>query len=184
MGLLIDDLLSLSRVTRSKMAVEEVDVSAIAEATMAELRQGSPGREASVEIAPKLTAHADPRLVRILLDNLLGNAFKFTSKRESAKIEVGTTVDAGQRAFFVRDNGDGFDPRYADKMFGAFQRLHDARQFPGNGVGLATAQRVVKRHGGKIWATGKPDHGATFFFTLPDDANGGADPAPTVVTPT
>ena len=168
MGLLIDDLLSLSRVTRSKMVVEDVDLSAIAAATIAELRAANPGRDVRVDIAPQLTTRGDPRLMRILLDNLLGNAFKFTSKRESATIEVGTTVDNGERAFFVRDDGAGFDPRYSDKMFGAFQRLHDTRTFPGNGVGLATAQRILRRHGGKIWATSKPEHGATFFFTLPD----------------
>ncbi len=166
MGVLIDDILALSRVTRSKMEVQRFDLSAVALEAIAELRETNPGRELEVTIAPELIVHADPRLVRIVLDNLLGNAFKFTAKRAHAHIEVGAVTDDGERALFVRDDGVGFDPRYADKLFGAFQRLHEAREFSGTGIGLATVQRIVHRHGGRIWATSEPDKGATFLFTL------------------
>ncbi|HEX4455938.1 MAG TPA: ATP-binding protein [Kofleriaceae bacterium] len=162
MGLLIDDLLELSRVTRAPMQLESVDLSAMTATVIAELREAEPARDVAVTIAPALATRGDPRLVRVLLDNLLGNAFKFTGKRERATIEVGATAGA----FFVRDNGAGFDPTYAEKLFGAFQRLHDAREFAGTGIGLATVQRIVRRHGGRVWATGEPGKGATFSFTL------------------
>ncbi len=167
MGVLIDDILALSRVTRSKMELQRFDLSAVATEAIAELRESDPTRELEVTIAPDLIVYADPRLVRIALDNLLGNAFKFTAKRATAHIEVGATTDNGERALFVRDDGVGFDPRYADKLFGAFQRLHEAKEFSGTGIGLATVQRIVHRHGGRIWATSEPDKGATFLFTLP-----------------
>ena len=162
MGRLIDDLLELSRVARAPMRLEPVDLSAMTATVIAELREAEPTREVAVTIAPALATRGDPRLVRVLLDNLLGNAFKFTGKRARATIEVGATAGA----FFVRDNGAGFDPAYAEKLFGAFQRLHDAREFAGTGIGLATVQRIVRRHGGRVWATGEPGKGATFSFTL------------------
>jgi signal transduction histidine kinase len=162
MGRLIDDLLELSRVARAPMRLEPVDLSALTATVVAELREAEPARDVAVTIAPSLATRGDPRLVRVLLDNLLGNAFKFTGKRERATIEIGAKAGA----FFVRDNGAGFDPAYAEKLFGAFQRLHDARDFAGTGIGLATVQRIVRRHGGRVWATGEPDKGATFSFTL------------------
>jgi signal transduction histidine kinase len=162
MGRLIDDLLELSRVARAPMRLEPVDVTALSATVIAELREAEPARDVAVTIAPSLATRGDPRLVRVLLDNLLGNAFKFTGKRERATIEIGAKAGA----FFVRDNGAGFDPAYAEKLFGAFQRLHDARDFAGTGIGLATVQRIVRRHGGRVWATGEPDKGATFSFTL------------------
>jgi signal transduction histidine kinase len=162
MGRLIDDLLELSRVARAPMRLEPIDLSAMAATIVAELRDAEPAREVAVTIAPSLATRGDPRLVRVLLDNLLGNAFKFTGKRKRATIEIGATAGA----FFVRDNGAGFDPAYTEKLFGAFQRLHDARDFAGTGIGLATVQRIVRRHGGRVWATGEPDKGATFSFTL------------------
>ena len=167
MGVLIDDILALSRVTRSRMELQRFDLSALAAQAMTELRATDPTRELELTIAPALIVHADRRLVRIVLDNLLGNAFKFTAKRAKAHCEVGATTDKGERALFVRDDGVGFDPRYADKLFGAFQRLHEAKEFSGTGIGLATVQRIVHRHGGRIWATSEPDKGATFLFTLP-----------------
>jgi signal transduction histidine kinase len=166
MGRLIDDLLELARVSRAPMQLEPVDLSAMTATVIAELREAEPARDVTVTIAPALATRGDPRLVRVLLDNLLGNAFKFTAKRERATIEVGTMADGGDRAFFVRDNGAGFDPAHAERMFGAFQRLHDAREFAGTGIGLATVQRIVRRHGGRVWAVGEPGKGATFSFTL------------------
>lgn len=167
MGDLIDALLALSRITRAKMELATVDLSALATATATELRETYPERDVKVEVAPALTARADPRLLRVILDNLLANAFKFTSKLPSATIQIGENREGEERIFFVRDDGVGFDSRYAGKLFGAFQRLHDQRDFPGTGVGLATVQRIVRRHGGRIWATSEPGHGAAFFFTLP-----------------
>jgi PAS domain S-box-containing protein len=163
---LIDDMLALARLSRTQMQTEEVDLSALAAESVATLMLSSSDREVHVQIAPLIRTHADPRFLRIVLDNLLGNAFKFTVRRPCATIEVGSTVDAGQRVYFVRDDGVGFDERHADKLFGAFQRLHDVRDFPGSGIGLATVHRIVSRHGGRIWAHGEPDRGATFSFTL------------------
>ena len=162
MARLIDDLLGLSRVTRAQRRDEDVDLSAVAKASFDELRDANPGRTIEVTIAPGLVTRGDSRLLRIAFDNLLGNAVKFTAKRDVARIEVGTA----KGAYFVRDNGVGFDEKYAGKLFGAFQRLHDATEFDGTGIGLATVQRVVRRHGGKVWATSELDHGATFWFTL------------------
>jgi len=163
MGELIDDLLKLSRVTRAELQVQPVDVSALAAEVMDALRRQAPERAVTVDIAPDLSTEGDAKLLRIALDNLLGNAWKFTGKRVDARIEFGRDDGA---AFFVRDNGAGFDMAYADKLFGAFQRLHDAGEFPGTGIGLATAQRVIHKHGGRIWAESAPDAGATFRFTL------------------
>lgn len=166
MALLIDDMLLLSRLSRSDMSRDEVDLSRIALEVAAELREAEPGREVTVEVAPGLVADADPRLVRVLMQNLIGNAWKFTSKREAATIEV-ARANPEADAFMVRDDGVGFDMAYSDKLFGAFQRLHSAGDFEGTGVGLATVQRIVNRHGGRVWAEAEPDSGATFYFTLP-----------------
>ena len=166
MGTLIDDLLSLSRVTRGELQVEQVDLSALAAAAAADLKKSDPARAVTFAIAPHLVVRADAGLMRIVLHNLLGNAWKFTGKRSSARVEVGSMAHDGRRAFFVRDDGAGFDMAYAAKLFGAFQRLHAAAEFPGSGIGLATVQRIIHRHGGQVWAEGAPDRGATFYFTL------------------
>jgi PAS domain S-box-containing protein len=166
MGALIDDLLNLSRVTRTEMMIRTVDVSDLARQLAGELASGDPEREVDVVIAPGLEARADEGLLRVVLQNLMGNAWKFTSKRSNARIEVGMLAANGERAYFVRDNGAGFDMAYAPKLFGAFQRLHRVTEFPGAGVGLATVQRIIHRHGGKVWAEAEPDRGATFYFTL------------------
>ncbi len=163
---LIDDLLELSRVARQEMRRETVDLAREAEDAVAELRAASSGREVDVRIAPGLRALGDSRLLRLVLQNLLGNAWKFTSRIPDARIEIGT-VDGPERAFFVRDNGAGFDMAYVDKIFGVFQRLHSPSEFPGTGVGLAIVHRIVQRHGGRAWAEGAVNKGATFYFTLP-----------------
>ncbi len=166
MGLLIDDLLSLSRVTRSEMLRTTVDLSALAESVVDELRQGDPERQVQVEIASGMVVTGDAGLLRAALENLLANAWKFTSKEPHARIEFGSTSYDGAYAYFVRDNGTGFDMAYAGKLFGAFQRLHAADEFEGTGVGLATVQRVIHRHGGQVWAESEVGRGATFYFTL------------------
>jgi len=166
MARLIDDMLLLSRLTRSDMRRDEIDLSPMAEEVVANLREGEPEREVEVRIEPHLIASADERLVRVLLQNLIGNAWKFTSKQDGAAIEVGH-ANGDPAVFCVRDDGVGFDMAYADKLFGAFQRLHSAGEFEGTGVGLATVQRIVHRHGGQAWAESEPGAGATFYFTLP-----------------
>jgi len=167
MGALIDDMLMLSQVTRKEMRRELVDLSALAESIAAELRKAEPERHAEFRITPGLAAKGDPVLLRAVLENLLGNAWKFTSKRPEATIEFGRIASNGDdNAYFVRDNGAGFDMAYASKLFGAFQRLHAAAEFRGTGIGLATVQRIVRRHGGRAWAEGAVDKGATFYFTL------------------
>ncbi|MBI5462051.1 MAG: PAS domain S-box protein [Gammaproteobacteria bacterium] len=167
MGHLIDDLLKLARVTRMDICPETVDLSALAQDVAAELQNQNRNHPFELEIAPGLRAQADPRLLRIALENLLSNACKFTGRREDARIAFGYLNDTeGTPAYFVRDNGVGFDMAYAGKLFGAFQRLHDAREFPGTGIGLATVQRVIHKHGGRIWAQAAPEQGATFYFTL------------------
>lgn len=166
MGQLIDSLLQLSRVSRSEISREPVDLSAAARQIIEELKRNSPERQVEVKIADGITAMADPRLTHVVLQNLLHNAWKFTAKREKARIEFGTTEKSGARVMFVRDNGAGFDMNYQNKLFGAFQRLHGASEFEGSGIGLATVQRVVRRHGGKVWAEGVPQQGAAFYFTL------------------
>jgi light-regulated signal transduction histidine kinase (bacteriophytochrome) len=168
MAQLIDDLLGLSRVTRAQLHVTDVDLSAVATACAEDLRDAFPDREIQLVIASGLKARGDARLLRIVFDNLLGNAFKFTARRPRARIEIGVQVDDDGPAYFVKDDGVGFDSQYGDKLFGAFQRLHDARDFAGTGIGLATVQRIVRRHGGRIWATSEVDHGAIFRFTLGD----------------
>lgn len=166
---LIDDLLNLSRVTRSEMSrAGSVDLSAMAQAIANQLQSSQPERSVDWMITNGLVAHGDPRLVRIALENLIGNAWKFTSKRERTRIEFGTLgSEENKTIYFVRDNGAGFEMQYADKLFGPFQRLHSAREFPGTGIGLATVQRIIHRHGGRIWAESTVGQGATFYFTLP-----------------
>lgn len=166
MGLLIDDLIKLARVTRTDVKIEKVDLSEIALALATNLQDSAPERQAEFVIAPGLQAKGDPRLMQVALDNLLNNSWKFTAPRTPARIEFGKTVADGKPAYFVRDNGVGFDMSYAGKMFGAFQRFHDAREFAGTGIGLATVQRIIHKHGGCIWAESQPGEGATFYFTL------------------
>ena len=166
MGQLIDDLLNLSRVTRGEMRCQPINLTAMAQAIAADLQQTAPDREVEFIISEGLAAHGDTRLVRILLDNLLNNAWKYTSKQPRARIEFGFAQNNGESGYFVRDDGAGFDMAYSDKLFGAFQRLHTAAEFNGTGVGLATVQRIVHRHGGRVWAQAKPDQGATFYFSL------------------
>jgi len=166
MSELIDDLLGLARVGRKELARREVDVSALAGRVAAELARRDAERAVRVEIAPGLSAHADPQLLAIVLENLLGNAWKFTGKAAGACIEVGQERNGAGGPFYVRDNGAGFDMAYADKLFGAFQRLHLDSDFEGTGIGLVTVQRIVARHGGRIWAEGAVGKGATFRFTL------------------
>ncbi len=166
MGELIDSLLKLSHVTRSSLRRGPVNLSLIAQAAANDLQQAGPERKAHFLIAPDLVAEADANLIRIALENLLGNAWKFTAKQPITEIEFGMTSHNGSPALFVRDNGIGLDMTYADKLFGAFQRFHSATDFPGTGIGLATTQRIIHRHGGRIWAESQPGHGATFYFTL------------------
>jgi len=168
MGELIEGIIELSRVTRSEMRIENVNLSALAEEVAAELRASDPERAVQFQIAADACVRGDSRLLQAAIANLLGNAWKFTSKRPSAKIEFGVTHDKGARVFFVRDNGAGFDMAFVNKLFGAFQRLHHTSEFQGNGIGLATVHRIVYRHGGKVWAEGAVNKGATFYFTLPD----------------
>ncbi|MDB5324177.1 MAG: hybrid sensor histidine kinase/response regulator [Phycisphaerales bacterium] len=166
MGQLIEDLLNLSRLGRGEMVRKDVDLSAMVKLISSELQQGQPQHKVNVRIAEGLIARGDAQLLRVAMENLLGNAWKFTSKRPDAAIEFGVTQQNGDRAFFVRDNGAGFDMAYAEKLFGAFQRLHSANDFPGTGIGLATVRRIIHRHGGRIWAQSAVEQGATFFFSL------------------
>jgi signal transduction histidine kinase len=166
MGQLIEDLLNLSKVSRSELQRREVDLGQIAAEVVAELRQREPQRAVEVSVWDGLKAHADARLMRAAFENLIGNAWKFSSRTAEPRIEIGAMRDGEQATFFVRDNGAGFDMTYANKLFGAFQRLHAASDFQGTGIGLATVQRIVHRHGGRIWADAKPGKGAVFYFTL------------------
>ncbi len=166
MGQLIDDILNLSRLTRSDMHYESVDLSAIAHTITRELQSGDPERHVEVRINPNLIVRGDLPLLQIVMENLISNAWKFTAGQERAQITFGTEIIGEETAFFVRDNGAGFDMAYVDKIFGAFQRLHSIKEFPGSGIGLATVQRAIHRHGGRIWAKGAVDQGATFYFTL------------------
>jgi PAS domain S-box-containing protein len=166
MATLTDDLLKLARLTRSEVRRFPIDLSALAGQIATELQNTHPERGAGFVIQPGLVAEADSNLMRVVLENLLGNAWKFTSKRPQAQIEFGVISFENQPAYFVRDNGAGFDMTYADKLFGAFQRLHSDQEFPGTGIGLATVQRIIRRHGGRVWAESAPQAGATFYFTL------------------
>jgi PAS domain S-box-containing protein len=166
MGQLIDDLLNLSRLTRAEMNRQTVDLSGIAQDVFDELHVSDPRRKVNIVIAQGLVAEADPRLLQIALTNLFANAWKFTAKRPDARIEFGCAGENGNRSFFVRDNGVGFDMAHAGKLFGAFQRLHAMNDFPGTGIGLVTVQRIIHRHGGRVWAKSAVGAGATFHFTL------------------
>lgn len=169
---MIDELLQISRVARGVMHREQVDLSSLARQIASELQSSEPDRRVRFEIAEGLTAGGDPELIRIVLENLLSNAWKFTSQHEHATIEVGETKHDGHREFFIRDDGAGFDMEYADQLFGPFQRLHRTDEFSGTGVGLASVKRIVARHGGHIRGEGQVEHGATFRFTLePDGAS-------------
>jgi PAS domain S-box-containing protein len=167
MGQLIDDLLKLSRLSRAVITTQPVNLSALAEAVAAELRHTAPERQVEFHIAGNLQTAGDPQLLQVALMNLLGNAWKFTGQSSDALIEVGARERGSlSTVFFVRDNGAGFDMKYADKLFAPFQRLHGQAEFPGLGIGLATVQRIIRRHGGRVWAEAAPGQGATFFFTL------------------
>jgi PAS domain S-box-containing protein len=167
MGQLIEDLLKLSRVTRAEMNRSLVNISLLAEDALESLRRQDPERQVKVNIDTDLCAQGDVNLLRIVTENLLGNAWKFTRNTPAAQIEVGKMHEGGEWIFFVHDNGAGFEMKYAGKLFRAFQRLHDELDYEGTGIGLATVQRIIARHGGRVWAEGAPDKGATFFFTLP-----------------
>ena len=177
MDRLIDDLLKLSRAGRSDLQWQTVSLTALATSIAAELRNAEPHRELELIIGPDLHAQGDEHLLRIALDNLLRNAWKFTGRCPRARIEFGL-ASGHEPAFFVRDNGVGFDPAYAGKLFGVFQRLHSAADFPGTGVGLATVQRIIQRHGGRVWATGVVNVGATFYFTLPENRRSTSEATP------
>jgi light-regulated signal transduction histidine kinase (bacteriophytochrome) len=166
MDQLIDDLLKLSRISQQAMKTEPVDLSALARELAGELQASEPGRKAEWLIAPRVTAEGDPGLLRVVLQNLLGNAWKYSSKRAAARIEFGVDGKDGQVAYFVRDNGAGFDMAHAPQLFGAFQRLHSAAEFPGSGIGLATVSRIIHRHGGEVRGEGRVGEGAVFHFTL------------------
>jgi light-regulated signal transduction histidine kinase (bacteriophytochrome) len=166
MGQMIDDLLNLSRATRADFARESVDLSGLAREIMADLSAADPDRTVKSVVADNLTALGDRALLRMVLQNLLSNAWKYTAKVPVATIEVGRTDRNGGRTFFVRDDGAGFDTQYADKLFVAFQRLHPTAEFEGNGIGLAIVQRIVRRHGGQVSAESELGHGATFYFTV------------------
>ena len=168
MSRLIDDLLRLSHLTRAELERQAVDLSAIAREVIGELRQKEVDRVVEVVIEPGLVAEGDPVLLRATLENLIGNAWKFTGNKADARIEFRSDKTGGATIFFVRDNGAGFEMAYADKLFGAFQRLHDETEFPGTGIGLASVQRIVHRHGGRVWAEGETGKGATFYFALND----------------
>jgi signal transduction histidine kinase len=166
MATLIDDLLKLARVTRAEMRTERVDLTGMAQEIVLEIQRSTPDHPVQFSIASGLQADGDSRLLRVVLDNLLRNGWKYSSKRPHPRVEFTAVDQNGDRVFMIRDNGAGFDMRYADKLFGVFQRLHSAAEFEGTGVGLATVRRIVNRHGGRIWAEGVVDQGATFYFTL------------------
>lgn len=166
MGELIDDLLDLSRLTRGELSVESVDLSAMVRELASELRRREPEREAEFRIADDVRVEGDPHLLRAVVENLIENAWKFTADEAETRIEFGVADDDGERTFFVRDNGAGFDMEYVDQLFGAFQRLHSRGDYPGSGIGLATVKRIVHRHGGRVRAEGEVGRGATFYFTL------------------
>jgi len=168
MGQIIDDLLSLARITRSPLTQVEVDVSALGHGIVEGLRRRHPERDVAVAIAPAMMGVADAKLLRIALENLIGNAWKFTGRVSAPRIEIGSEgTEDGRTTFFVRDNGAGFDSAAASNLFQPFQRLHACSEFEGQGIGLATVHRIIKRHGGRIWAESRPGEGAVFLWTLP-----------------
>lgn len=165
---LIAALLAVSRLLRAPLVPQTVDLGALAEAAFAALQEADPGRKADITVQPALAAHGDPAMLKQLVDHLAGNAWKFTSKKEHAAIAVGSQAGPdGETVYFFKDNGAGFDMAYAEKLFGIFQRMHVSSDFPGIGAGLSTVQRIVMRHGGRIWAEAEVEQGATIYFTLP-----------------
>jgi light-regulated signal transduction histidine kinase (bacteriophytochrome) len=166
MAQLIDDMLSLARIARAEMRNESVDLGVMAAAIIANLQKENPERVVEFFAQEGLIGHGDPRLLQVVLENLLGNAWKFTSKRARARIELTGVQKNGKTIFSVHDDGSGFDMAYAAKLFGIFQRLHTTTEFPGTGVGLAIVERIIHRHDGRIWAEGEVGKGATFWFTL------------------
>ncbi|HLK35545.1 MAG TPA: ATP-binding protein, partial [Polyangiaceae bacterium] len=165
---LVEGLLSMGRFVKSDMVRTPVDLTALSEEIVRDVKEGEPGRSAEFVVHPGLGAAGDPVLLRAALTNLVGNAWKFTSRRAQTRIEIGRHGDeSGKPIFFVRDNGAGFEMQRAHRLFGVFQRLHRAEEYPGSGIGLATVERIIARHGGRIWAEGQPEQGATFYFTLP-----------------
>ncbi len=168
MNLMIDALLTLAQLSQQPLARQRVNLSQLASFVVEDLKRSAPERAAEFDIAPGLVATGDPTLLRLVLENLLGNAFKYSAKVAQARISLQSGTQAGKPAFWVHDNGAGFDMRSADRLFGLFQRLHSASDFAGHGVGLASVRRIVQRHGGQIWAESEPGRGATFYFTLPD----------------
>jgi len=169
---LIDDLLNLSRVSSTAMMKEKVDLSAIAHSIMEDLYRTSPDRNVEFTASANQEVYGDAHLLRIVMENLLRNAWKYTSHHDHARIEFGEFDRDGSATYFVRDDGSGFDPRSASRLFQPFQRLHSKQEFPGNGIGLATVRRIIQRHGGELWAEGAVEQGATFYFTL------GSSPTP------
>jgi signal transduction histidine kinase len=166
MSTMIDDLLNLSRSTSAPLGSRQTDLSLLATSALERLAFAQPQRKVETIVARKCLANADPGLMQVVLQNLLRNAWKFTSRTDQARIEFGCSQQGKVTIFYVRDNGAGFDQRYADKLFKPFQRLHATSDFPGTGIGLATVERIIRRHGGEVWAEGEVDQGATFYFTL------------------
>lgn len=166
MNALIEDILNLSKVTRKEMVFEEINIGRIAESVIADLRKAEPKRDIHTRVEATCAMRADPNLMKIVLNNLIGNAWKFTRRTEGPRIEFGCMRKGGAVVFFVRDNGVGFDMGQSEKLFVPFKRLHSEKDYPGTGIGLATVARIIRRHGGRIWAESEPGQGATFFFTL------------------
>jgi light-regulated signal transduction histidine kinase (bacteriophytochrome) len=176
MGLLIEDLLSFSRMGRHAVTVQQIDLSRFVRDILREFEPDTAGRQIDWRIGELPVVSADEAMLRTVLINLISNALKFTRTREKARIEIGALSDPEtETVIYVRDNGVGFDTAYADKLFGVFQRLHREEEFEGTGIGLASVRRIIARHGGRVWAEGKPDQGATFYFTLPQRWQGGID---------
>jgi PAS domain S-box-containing protein len=166
MSTLIEDLLNLSRITRSEMSMEKINLTRIVRSVINELQHSQPQRHVNIQIADGLEDTADSRLISIALENLMSNAWKFTAKQSEALIEFGSTREGSKKVYFIRDNGAGFDMTYMDKLFAPFQRLHTIDEYPGTGIGLATVRRIIHRHGGKVWAEGHTGKGATFYFSI------------------
>ena len=166
MNLMIEALLTLARLSQQPLARQRVNLSQLASFVAEDLRRSAPERDAHIDVDPNLTAWGDPTLLRLVLENLLSNAWKYCGRCTQTRISLGLVQHGNRQAFVVRDNGAGFDMRSADRLFGLFQRLHSASDFPGHGVGLASVRRIVHRHGGDIWAEAEPGQGASFYFTL------------------
>lgn len=167
MAQLIDDLLNLSKVNRSELNIQKVNLSMMAQDIADNLHETQPERQVEFSVQEGIEVQGDYRLLHIVLENLLGNAWKFTSTHSSAHIEFGLQQQEEIPVYFIHDDGAGFDMKYSQKLFGAFQRLHTVNEFPGTGVGLATVQRVIHKHGGNVWAEGEVEKGSTFYFTIP-----------------